>query len=227
MTSRWIAKQLLKGWMHAAGELSKVTLACSCTDPNCRRVAPMRLSILALLWLISCATSAMCQGVFIFSNYVPSFGVDAPVYDLFSLRPLQGAGYAAQLYYSSTPQGHFVAAGIPVLFTNPRGPGYFGSNNGPLVQIPDVDFGRSSWLQIRVWNLAAGSTYEDAALRSGAGYGGSAIEYNQGGTKESPAPLIGFQSWSIIDIPEPRSTLLLVCGLPLFWAVRGFARNRY
>jgi hypothetical protein len=87
------------------------------------------------------------------------------------------------------------------------------------MSVLDVPNGGWAWLQVRVWDVQVGVTYEEAAARGLGGYGQSALFYARGGDPTGsiptlPGPLIGLQSFSVLPVvPEPSAWLFLVLGL--------------
>ncbi len=180
--------------------------------------------VLAGAWT---GVAVLGQASFLLRNYVPTYGVDAPVYD-WAGALLSGSGWRAELYGGATQDslspviGYYSGSreSVPLV-----APGYFLSNAG-FQSVSGVPAGGWAWLQLRVWDVQLGPTYETAATRGLGGYGESALFYAQGGNPLDalalPAPLIGLQSFSVLQItPEPGTWVLLVAGLGgLVWSGR-------
>jgi hypothetical protein len=160
------------------------------------------LTMLSVNW-------ASAQATYIFLNYVPSVGVDAPVLDATGNR-LFGANYVAVLYGGPTPDDLMLArAGtasmepVPLIRTYNGQAGYFLQAGEAL--IPTVPGGGFAWLQVRAWDLRLGQTYDEVASLGLGGYGASPLFQARGGeliaTGVPPQPLIGLQSFSLV--PEP------------------------
>lgn len=163
------------------------------------------------------------QSLFIFSNYNPREGIDAPVFDGSGNR-LSGENYVAMLYGGSTAEELTSALNFsegyppmpPVAFTfTPNGQtGYFA--NGAVI-VPNVIPGVFCWLQVRAWDARLGSTYEEVAKLNLGGYGESNLFQDAGGPAEH-LPLPGFmyhlQSFSLLpEVPEAHTACLLIIGL--------------
>jgi hypothetical protein len=153
------------------------------------------------------------QGTFVFSNYIPSAGLDAPVLDANGDR-LEGGNYMAMLDGAATEDS--LQPVVPaVSFLSGSNAGYFG---GGVRAVNGVLPGQGAWLQVRAWDARLGSTYEAVVALGSIGYGQSSLFYTQsggigGGVPTLPAPLIGLQSFSLV--PEPNAVVLLLIGLPL------------
>jgi hypothetical protein len=108
-------------------------------------------------------------------------------------------------------------------------PGYFWSSNGDLA-VMTVPPSGWAWLQVRIWDVQLGATYEEASVRGMGGYGQSAVFYAQGGNAYDslalPEPLIGLQSFSVLQpIPEPSTWALAALGGTALWAGRRKAKR--
>jgi hypothetical protein len=97
----------------------------------------------------------------------------AAIRDVDGTTRLAGTAYRAQLYAGATP-GILRPVGTSMTFQNGTFAGYPGGSAGFTRQIPDVPPGQTAYLQIRAWESAAGSSYEQARA-SGGKYGFSAI----------------------------------------------------
>jgi hypothetical protein len=175
------------------------------------------------------AVQAVAQATYGFFNYVPSVGLDAPVFDAAGER-LSGTNYVAKLYGGPTPDSLQPATvGIfqemePVPFTYIANGlnGYFARSG--YVEVQGVPSGGFAWLQVRAWDARLGRTYEEVAALGSGEYGESALFYTFGGdsdvaTGRPPQPLRGLQSFSLV--PEPSAWALLAFGVGfLFWRWR-------
>jgi hypothetical protein len=88
-----------------------------------------------------------------------SMPVNAPVYDDNGVA-LTGDRYVVQLYGSRTLDS-IMSVGPIGKFQSPFGPGYF---KGFEVALPFAEPGDDVWVQLRVWSLEDGETFEEAAL---------------------------------------------------------------
>ena len=175
----------------------------------------------ALLLSIFIARSTFSQSTFGFFNYVPSVGLDAPVFDSDGNR-LFGTDYLAILYGGPTPGslepamvGNGPMAPHPFTRIVNNEAGYFGQ--GGFVSIDNVECGAFAWLQVRAWDARLGATYDDVAALGLGGYGESALFYTYGGegcsaTGRNSQPLRGLESFSLRPIPEPSTWVMLALG---------------
>jgi hypothetical protein len=183
------------------------------------------------IFIISLAIVLGCSGLsaqasFQCANNQSTEGVNAPVYD-WAGNLLSGADWRVELYGGATQDSLSPAVafgfGTPVVVSLYR-PGYF---QGPGLVVPSVPARGWAWLQVKVWDVELGVTYEQALARGQGGYGQSALFYLQGTNPggelpDLPAPLVGLQSFSVSQpIPEPSSCGLLALGLGgLVWCRR-------
>jgi hypothetical protein len=181
-----------------------------------------------ILIFIGLIFTSSAQSVFIFNNYLPSSGVDAPVFDTVG-NPLAGTNYVAMLYGGATIDslapaqvGNSDMPPIPFTYTPNGQSGYFARGGG--VEIGNVPCAGYAWLQVRAWDARLGSTYDEVVSLGIGGYGSSSLFYTRGGDGCSATglpnqPLIGLQSFSLV--PEPSTWALLGLGVGfLFWRWR-------
>ncbi|MCL4179159.1 MAG: PEP-CTERM sorting domain-containing protein [Verrucomicrobia bacterium] len=154
--------------------------------------------------------------------------MDAPVYD-WTGALLFGADWRAELYGGATADSLTPTIGWHSLTRELAGfvgPGYFRGDD--YVYVAEVRPGGSAWLQVKVWNVQLGATYEEAVAAALGGYGQSGLFYAQSDpTMIFPAQLVGLQSFSVLQvIPEPSTWALFVSGSVLGlslrrWGVKG------
>ena len=117
------------------------------------------------------ASQLLAQGQIDFSNYKPGLGIDAPVYEVDNITPLD-SGYLCQLLIKKAgdPGSNYAPVDAPVPFRNQppeynpftagRGTGYF---SGGVVTIP---YPAGTWLEVVVaaWDSIGGTimTYKAA-----------------------------------------------------------------
>ena len=175
-------------------------------SPTCYR----RLLVSLLLTLASSAT-IMAQGTVHFANLVISGGmrvVDAPIFCQDGRRAF-GDSVLAMLY--ARPEGSsgpLTPVGTAVTFLSGTGAGYW----RPEVRVIDgIAPGERAVLDVRIWNIFSGATWEEASQR-----GLSSSIVITLGPQDSPAPMIGLQSVQALGvpcIPEP-SPFAIISGGP-------------
>ena len=189
-----------------------------------------RLFALAAAGVCTCL-GTFAQGIFDLDNYHPHAGLDAPLYD-WTGNLLTGADWRIELYGGATPDSLSPAVDYfsprPRLTTSLFRPGYFHSPSSSaslcILAVPSYQLAS---LQVKVWDVRLGGTYEEASARGLGGYGQSAVFYARGSSlggsiPEFPALLFGLQSFSVLQlIPEPSTWALLAVGLGgIVWTVR-------
>ena len=184
------------------------------------------LFALAAVGACACA-AAMAQGVFDLDNYHPHAGLDAPVYD-WTGNLLVGADWRIELYGGATPDS--LSPAVHLVFrsrqtTSLFKPGYFHSPSSSLCVLAVPPY-QLACLQVKVWDVKLGATYEESSARGLGGYGQSAVFYARGSSlgasiPDPPALLFGLQSFIVLQpIPEPSTWALLAVGLGgIVWTV--------
>ncbi len=109
-------------------------------------------------------------------------------------RFLSGSDYRAQLYIG-TNSNHLTKAGTPVEFLTGDMTGYF---RGGTIEVPFIQGGTMAWVQVRAWESAGGTTFEEAAL-AGRWTGISSVLYVMTGNPNSPG---------VPTIPAPLRDLI-------------------
>ena len=119
---------------------------------------------------------------------------------------LSGPAYMAQLY-AGTNSDQLVSVGAPTPFLTGEMNGYF---SGDTVAIPFIEGGLMAWVQVRAWEAAGGSSFEEAAL-SGHWSGISSILHVMTGNPwaglppSPPALLVGLRyPGNPVIVQEPK-----------------------
>ncbi|MCL5098977.1 MAG: hypothetical protein M1608_15865 [Candidatus Omnitrophica bacterium] len=173
--------------------------------------------IVILCLLIQCPYVSYGQGTYYFSNYVPSLGLDSPVFASDGER-LSGPNYLAALYAGPNMDSLTLVDTAP--FLTGAMAGYFRDPGQVFAPVAAGDFG---WLQVTAWDARLGPTFEAAKARDIGGYGYSAVFQQQSGGAGAPptlpAALLGMKSFRLLlEVPESNTVVLFVFGLILIAA---------
>ena len=194
-------------------------------------ICPIRMKLVPVFLVGLCpfwvCGQVLTQAYFVCSNYgfVDQTGgfFKAPVYD-WTGNLLAGANWRAELYGGKTPDSlsPVIGYGSGIREITPfQRPGYFADGDGIVL---DVRGGSWAWLQVKVWDVGLGATYEEASARGLGGYGQSALFYELGGDPwrlDLPTPLTGLSSFSVVqEVPEPSTWAFLGLGLAALWCLR-------
>lgn len=177
----------------------------------------MTQRITGLLYLVL-STGLLAQGTVNFNNSPGALGgTGAPVFWGDGVTRLAGTAWLAQLY-AGPEVGSLQPWGAPLTFRTGAGAGFFdttGVNTSRV--IGTVAAGAVATIEVRVWQAAAGSSYEQAQA-VGASHGRSApfiVPTGGGGSPPAlPANLVGLTPFSV---PEPSTFVLLVVGAACAW----------
>ena len=182
--------------------------------------------VLLLSICLSICEDAVSQASFFLHNYAPGLGIDAPVYD-WSGGLLAGSMWRVELYGGAERDSLSPVLDVDEVRRAPISlsrPGYFFSPSGSLTVLSVPGYGWA-WLQVRVWDVRLGVTFEEARALSLGGYGQSEPFYAQGGASNvqppgSPGFLVGLTSFSVLEpVPEPAVGWLVLAGGAV-WGLR-------
>lgn len=203
-------------------------LTCRCIQQvQCRHMKPSTLvSFSAILVLLD--ATLLAQASFSLRNGP----VRAPVYDWHG-NLLAGFQWRAEVYGGADPSS---LSPVVNYYDRTRAvmsfyrAGYFMEPPGraDVDAVMGVPCGGWAWLQVKVWDVRLGATYEEASARDLGGYGESNVFYARGGdpTPVMPTPsgrLLGLQSFSVLqEVPEPSVWVLVAVG---FGGLRSLRRR--
>lgn len=162
------------------------------------------------------------QGTILFNNYVPAAGINGRVIS-FDETPVSGSAYVAQLF--AGPPGTSQSSLTPVgelPFGTRALAGYLDQSADLIRVIPNVAAGSPALVQMRVWSINGGATW-DQAYYSGRWdvlVNGSGIGQVTTGDAAHPAPMVGFQGFLLLPaglVPEPSAGWLLLAGVSALW----------
>lgn len=157
------------------------------------------------------ASSVRAQGLIDFRNRITG-SVDAPVYrESVGGTLLSGANFVANLWYGTSAGSLAPITDAAAPFRTGTGAGFWNAGTDStrvLSGIPSA----TVFLQVRVWDSAAGATY-DAAKLAGGFWGDSnvfGVTVGSSSPPLGPSLLIGLQSFALV--PEPSAIALGVLG---------------
>jgi hypothetical protein len=111
------------------------------------------------------ATLAVSNSVGGSTVYLNNFTNNSPIYDVDGSTRLAGANFKAQVYAGATPN-ILRPVGPAVSFPSGFFAGYAFPQDIPR-EIPDVTSGQTAYIQVRAWEAAFGSSYEQARAFGG------------------------------------------------------------
>jgi hypothetical protein len=158
--------------------------------------------------------TALGQGTLNFNNRVTIDGINAPVD--FGGTALTGPDYAGQLYVLNPSSSSYEAVGdITAFQSNPVLAGYI---NGGEVAVPFIAAGSPAQVVLRAWATASGASWDEASTNPTGIFGESGVvdiaALGGGGAPPGPAAnLIGLESFSLVQVPEPSTVALGLLGL--------------
>src|SRR5881394_964355 len=187
---------------------------------------PLR-ALIAAFFLYSCAFWTEAQGTVDFRNKSSLPAINAPVTDARTGLRVEGSACIAQLYYTegvtfdraalrpAEPSTHFSTGGLA---------GYIIPVD---IVLSDVGTNAVITVQMRAWNTAAGSTYEQAAVNPLGVIGESNILVTTaGGGGSVPGEMEPLYQFSVYPVPEPKPLALLIAGLIAIFLPRRILRYR-
>ena len=140
-----------------------------------------------------------------FSNRLPQFGVDAPVFGLDGITRLSGTNYLAQLYLGAD-EASLMPVGTPTPFLTGDDAGYWDPGTDAWMEIQNAAPGATLKAQVRVWEAAGGTTYEETLDNGGLTGKSDLIEVSLSDPASEisfPPPLLGLKSFHI-TLPLPH-----------------------
>jgi hypothetical protein len=154
--------------------------------------------------------------------------VNAAVFDLDGITPLNGSNYLAQLY-AGPSLGQLRPAGQPTPFQTGFNAGYFIPE---IIMLANVMPGSNATFQVCAWDAGSGTSYEQARATGGKHGKSNIIQVPAGGGVLPPKPLLGLQSFSLqAGLPYFEvGTITFVERQPpntLVWALHGQAGSIY
>lgn len=154
--------------------------------------------------------------------------VDAPIFDIDGVTPLNGSNYLAQLYAGPT-LGLLRPVGQPSPFRSGFRAGYVYAQ---VVTLPTVPPGSNAIAQVRAWETGKGSSYEEARAMGGKFGKSELLTVVVGGGLLPPTGLEGLQSFNLgAGMPQfANGEIHFVEQQPgdvLVWSHRGEPGFRY
>jgi hypothetical protein len=139
-----------------------------------------------------------------FQNRLPQFGIDAPVLTTDGSSRLAGEGFVAQLYVGST-RSQLIPQGKPAPFGTGENAGYWIESDEFWRALPDQAPGSTVYVQVRVWETAAGTSYESAGANGGMVGASGILTVTLGGPGTSnpyPTLLSQLSSFRVDKLPK-------------------------
>jgi hypothetical protein len=188
----------------------------------------MKKLILAMAALVACAQAAFSQGVVSFAN-TGTFATtaDRAIYigQVGGVK-LTGTNYVAALYWGRTADAlnDYAVRAIGTDETLDRAVGAFravdptsgaaGTWSGGTRFFIGAVTGNQLFLQVRVWDLAKGQTYDSSAAAGGLVGVSDPFPYLVASPTDAPGQKIdNFRAFAVNVVPEPSTIALAVLGL--------------
>jgi hypothetical protein len=174
--------------------------------------------LIPFLVLLVGATGALAQGVVNFNNNVLATPPDRRVINGATGEGLTGTNWVAQLYYGTSADSLTAHTAAPSRFRveSTSQPGMWSGGNRTLT---GGGVGTTLFMQVRVWDLRNGATYETAT-----GFRGQSTVFTYMQTLSTPAAptdtqMLNFQSF-IVPVPEPSVIGLGLVGAGALFMLR-------
>lgn len=175
-----------------------------------KRVSLFFVRLVVPVGLVALAATANAQGGLRFCNDCLPSPPDRRVLDV-NCDPLVGTNYVAQLYYGSGPDSLVADTAAPSRF-RAAGTPPAGTWVGAVKTLVSVAPGTILYLQVRVWDLDAAPTYDQATENmTGAQYGKSGIftHVMRATPCEPPDPvdcdlMLNFRGFKLVTNPPPN-----------------------
>ena len=157
-----------------------------------------------------------------------SLSNEAPVFDIDGVTPLSGEQYVAQLYAGPSLE-LMRPAGEPSPFHTAFNAGFFVSR---IVTLANIAPGDHAFTQVRAWESARGSSYEEARALGGKFGRSDVVELIAGGPLAPPPTMVGLRSFSLqAGLPEFSVGRIEFQerepGGVIIWSLHGNAGFRY
>lgn len=165
-----------------------------------------------ITWSILVVFKALAQGTLYLSTTPAAIGSNQRIYA--GCDPMSGPHWVGQLSVGQSPDSLTPVGGAAPFLTG-LGAGYWRDLSTTVVPLEPGSIG---FAQLRVWESAYGSTWEQAMLAGSRGGYSGVFVVRAGGDGEPPSlpgNLTNFKSfWMLIPcVPEPSTFALAVLGL--------------
>jgi len=183
----------------------------------------MMKCILGAFCVVASAVLSEAQGTINFVNLQPGVGLNAPVYEADGVTKCSGPQFTAELLVGTAANN--LASVATTGFLTGTSAGYYDAGTQT---INSISIGNPAWVQVRVWNIASGSSFIQAQASGlpNSWWASSAFTVALGGgtiNPNPPAALTGLGNSPVYlnSVPEPS-----VLGLLGLGAAAALSRNR-
>lgn len=173
---------------------------------------PLMKRLAFITWFILIAVEALAQGTLYLSTTPAAIGSNQRIYA--GCDPMSGPHWVGQLSVGLSPDS-LTPVGVAAPFLTGLGAGYWRDLSTTVVPLEPGSIG---FAQLRVWESAYGSTWEQAMLAGSRGGYSGVFVVRAGGDGEPPSlpgNLTNFKPfWMLIPcVPEPDTLVLSTFGL--------------